>query len=131
MEKIIAHVEIKFNGIYAYGQGWLDAGKMVAWYNFWKKHRGYWKSILYTEYSNTSVYLVSVLGGAYLHPIGFKITLTDCGVPFDDGSSFTISLSALYDTCKECAEACGATFTMRVSEKKEIDFDLKEYKGDE
>lgn len=131
MKKIIAHVEIKFSGIYEWGQGWLDTGKVVAWYDFWKKHRGYWKSILYTEYIEKDVYLVSVLGGAYLHPMGFKITLTDCGVSCGDGRRFTFALSALYNTCKECAEACGASFTMRVSEEKEIDFDLKEYKGDE
>ena len=120
IRKTIAFVKVEFKGLYSWGKGWESMDKCVQWKKFWQENGdGLWKHVAERS-SLKSEYLVSSSGSAYLHPMGFEMTLTGCGIMSGDGSYLGFEIEALYNLCKKCAGACDAQFTMEVSDERKV-----------
>ena len=123
MRKHTILVKGVFNGLYFWGEGWRDNSVAIKWREFWKNNKSYiWKYVRL----NDSDYLVSVTNSIFLHPMDFTALLTECGC-LCNGSYFNDDIERLYKLCSECAEYCGGSFKMLVSEEQCSDYNLQEY----
>jgi hypothetical protein len=114
MKTTIRKVRVNFGGIYAWGDGFVDH-KYRLWHLYWSKVNGiFWHTLTKYEEGQISIYLVSLYGSAYVHPDRIDFVM-------EKGNS-NYALDELKDICKRCAEECGGTMKMYVSEK-EVDFE--------
>lgn len=116
--KDVIFVKGQFNGLYEWGVNWLYDARL-KWNEYWKGARSDMWDYLPTE---DCEYLVGVEGSIYLHPMGFKAILSGCGVTDAYGSPFSTELKELNRLCTECANACGGTFTLYVSNEQNVNF---------
>lgn len=117
----LIRIKGSWSGIYGWGTGYYDKEKYLNWENFWDNINAiYWNSVIANDTFNTR-YLVTTSGSIYLHPMDFTTVLKSSGVVCN-GKHFDGEVRELKELCEKAAKVCGGTFTMEVSEEKEVSF---------
>ena len=125
-----------FKGIYEWGKGFKDCETARKWNWFWavefpKNKDGFGR--LFWKYSEGDDFggcghLSCIGGNIYLHPMNFNATLIASGcacISHIDGKEyynhFGGALKELKEICDECAEYCGGSFQLNISQEFEVE----------
>ncbi len=125
MRKTTMLVRVTFNGLYSWGEGWkMDA--LVKWREYWKNVNAFmWRYIRIDDEDH----LISVSNNIYLHPLYTEFMLTDKGVK-SNGSYFGLDIEILKKVFTECAEYCGGTCTIQISQEVTNEYEMSVLSND-
>lgn len=112
MEQNFIKIRVYFKGLYEWGEGW-NTEAHIKWREFWKNYRGgIWRYVRVDD----EEHLISVSNNIYLHPYITEIVLQSNGVK-TNGSYFDLDIKMLKELFTECAEYCGGSMSMEISQE--------------
>ena len=120
----ICEVRGRFQGIYAWGEGW-DSETAKNWDEYLRNYKGnYWRAIE-PEHRMDSWELLTTGGSIYLHPMDFRAVLSNPGGKTNGKTEleqyFGGQLEELKKLCQGLAEACGGEFVTMIAETQVIE----------
>lgn len=112
IEHNFIQIRVYFKGLYEWGEGW-NTEALIKWREFWKTYRStVWRYVRVDD----EEHLISVSNNIYLHPYITEIVLHSNGVK-TNGSYFNLDIEFLKKLFNECAEYCGGSMSMEISQE--------------